>query len=147
MRTWIRGGAVVVGAVAALTLTGCSGGSSSQGSAGKTLVVNDQFTLDTLDPARAFEFTDVMIAHQIYDTALTYNGSNISQLVPDLTTYTISSDNKVVTLKLDGAHKFPDGTSVSADDIVFSYQRMEGIQGNPSFLLDDPAGKPVVVAK
>ena len=31
---------------------------------------------------------------------------------------------------------FSDGTPVTADDVVFSLQRLIGMKGNPSFLLD-----------
>ncbi|MFC6706871.1 ABC transporter substrate-binding protein [Flexivirga alba] len=139
-------------AIAALSLTvsGCTGGSkssNSNGSSGKTLVVNNNFDLKTLDPARAFEFTDVMIEHQVYETALTYHGNETSKLYPEVATYSRSSDDRVVTLKLTGDHQFADGSKVTADDIVFSYNRLEGIGGNPSFLLNDPSGKPVVVKK
>lgn len=146
MTNWKQGAAMLaVGSLAALPLAACSGSNSNNGSSGKTLVVDNQFDLQTLDPARAFEFTDVMLDHQLYDTALTYVGSDTSKLIPELTTYTISNDNKVVTLKLNGKHKFADGKTVTSDDIVFSYQRLEGIKGNPSYLLNDPANKPIVV--
>lgn len=101
-----------------------------------TLVVDDQFDLKTIDPARSFEFTGSLINHQVYETALTFKGADVKHPVANLCSYTISKDNKVVTLKLHGKHTFSDGSPVTADDIVFSYQRVLGIAGNPSFLLE-----------
>ena len=40
-----------------------------------------------------------------------------------------------LTLKDEDA-KFSNGDPVTADDIVFSFERLQGIKGNPSFFLD-----------
>jgi peptide/nickel transport system substrate-binding protein len=124
---------------AALLVTGACGGSgtgSSGSSSGKTLVVDDAFDLKTTDPARSFEFTGVLLDKQIYETALNYDGANVKKIVPGVCSYTISANQKVQTLKLDGTHTFSDGSPVTADDIVFSFERLQQIQGNPAFLLD-----------
>ncbi|NHN56004.1 ABC transporter substrate-binding protein [Calidifontibacter sp. DB0510] len=119
------------------------GGSSSGGGGGSTLVVDDQFDLKSVDPAREFEFTGNLITHQLYETALTFKGSDVKKPVPGICDYTMSFDNKVLTLKVTGKHTFSDGSPVTADDIVFSYQRVQGIAGNPSFLLDGVTVKKV----
>lgn len=136
---------IATAAVAAVAFTGVaacgsgssgSGGGGGSGSSGKTLVVDDAFDLKTSDPARAFEFTGTIVDHQIYETALTFNGPDVKKVVPGICTFTISPDNKLVTLKLTGKHTFSDGSPVTADDIVYTYQRVQGIAGNPAFLLD-----------
>ena len=137
----------VLGATA-LVVAGCSAGSKSTTSAStKTLVVDKTFDLKTSDPARAFELTGSIVDKAIYETALTYLGSDVTKLVPQLTTYTESADQKTLTLTLHGKHRFSSGNPVTIDDVVFSYQRFEGILGNGSFLMVDPAGKNVVVKK
>ncbi|MBO0842809.1 MAG: ABC transporter substrate-binding protein [Nocardioides sp.] len=138
--------AVAALALGAATLVGCGSTSSSSG-AGSSLVVDSQFDAVTFDPGRVFEFTGNFIDAQVYETALTYKGDNLTDVAPGVTTYKVSPDDKTVTLTLTGKHTFSDGTPVTADDIVYSYQRMQGIAGNPSFLLSDPAGKPVAVKK
>lgn len=134
-------GLLAVGVVGVLALAGCSA-STSPSTASKTLVIDKSFDLKTSDPARAFELTGSIVDRAIYDTALTFTGSDVTKPLPSLTTYKESADNTVLTLTMNGAHKFSDGTPVTADDIVFSYKRVQGIAGNPSFLLDG-----VVVAK
>lgn len=134
-------------AVAALALTGCAGSSSTTPAAVKTLVVNKTFDLKSSDPARAFELTGSIVDKAIYETALTFVGSDVTKPVPQLATVSQSADQKTLTLTLDGKHAFSSGNPVTIDDIVWSYQRVEGIAGNPSFLLFDPAGKNVVIAK
>ncbi|NAZ83115.1 ABC transporter substrate-binding protein [Kineococcus sp. R8] len=127
------------GAASAATLVACSsddGGSGEAPAAGAALVVDNAFDLKTADPARSFELTGALLNRQTYETALTFQGSDVSTPVPQIASFTISDDARVVTLKIEGEHKFADGSLVDADDIVFSYQRLQGIKGNPSFLLD-----------
>ncbi|MGI4895556.1 MAG: ABC transporter substrate-binding protein [Janthinobacterium lividum] len=142
-------GLSTAGLASTALLAGCSSDSGSnsdsgggESAAGASLVVDNAFDLKTADPARSFELTGAMVNKQIYETALTYTGSDVSEPVPQICSFTISDDNRVVTLTIEGDHKFADATAVTADDIVFSYQRVQGIKGNPSFLLDG-----VVVAK
>ena len=133
-------GILAISVAALLTVTACSSGqsssSSSAGSSGKTLVVDKSFDLKTTDPGRAFELTGSIIDRALYETLLTFNGSDVTHLVPQLATYTESADSKLLTLTLTGKHTFSDGTPVTADDIVFSLKRVQGLKGNPSFLLD-----------
>ena len=99
-------------------------------------MVDQSFDLKTSDPGRAFELTGSIVDRALYETLLTFKGSDVTKPVPQLATYKESSDNKTLTLTLDGKHKFSDGTTVTADDVVFSLKRVQGIKGNPSFLLD-----------
>lgn len=128
-------GVVAIGLVSMFAITACTSGSSSSSSSGKTLVVDNSFDLKTSDPARAFELTGSIVDRALYDTALTFNGSDVTKPVPSLTTFKENSDNTVLTLTMNGKHTFSDGTPVTADDIVWSYKRVQAINGNPSFLL------------
>ncbi|MDN3025859.1 ABC transporter substrate-binding protein [Streptomyces sp. S.PB5] len=124
-------------AVAALTLSACSGGSTS-GSAGggKTLVIDTSFNLKTADPGREFEPTGGIVDKALYQTLLTFKGGDVTEPVPELATYEQSTDGKTLTLKLKPGAKFSDGSALTADDVVFSLNRVIGLKGNPSFLLD-----------
>ncbi|HEY6789555.1 MAG TPA: ABC transporter substrate-binding protein [Trebonia sp.] len=134
-----------VGAAAALAagVTACgssasSGGSTSSASGGSspTLVVETAFVLKTLDPGRMFEPTGLMIDHVLYDTLLTYKGSDVSKPVPDLaSSWTASSDAKTFTFTLRKGVKFANGDPVTASDVVYSLMRTKNINGNPSFLM------------
>ena len=129
--------AVTVG-VAACGSSGSSssGTASSSSSASSSLVVETSFVLKTLDPARMFEPTGLMIDHVLYDTLLTYKGSDVTTPVPDLaTSYTASADAKTYTFTLRPGVKFANGDPVTATDVVFSLMRTKNITGNPSFLM------------
>jgi peptide/nickel transport system substrate-binding protein len=99
-------------------------------------VVETSFVLKTLDPGRMFEPTGLMIDHTIYDTLLTYKGSDVTTPVPDLaTSYTASADAKTFTFTLRKGVKFANGDPLTAADVVFSLTRTKNIDGNPSFLM------------
>ena len=104
--------------LAACGSSGSSGSSSSSSSASSSLVVETSFVLKTLDPGRMFEPTGLMIDHTIYDTLLTYKGSDVTTPVPDLaTSYTASADAKTFTFTLRKGVKFANGDPVTASDL------------------------------
>jgi peptide/nickel transport system substrate-binding protein len=117
---------------------GNSNSSSSTGSKkSATLVAENSFDLTTADPGRVFEVSGGMVVHALYQPLLTFSGSDVSKPVPLLAkSFDFSSDGKTLTLKLDPSAKFSDGSAVTADDVVFSLNRVKNIKGNPSFLLD-----------
>ena len=141
---WAAAGAVAALA-AGVTACGSSGSSSAAGSgstsstsagSSATLVVENAFVLKTLDPGRMFEPTGLMIDRVLYDTLLTYKGSDVSKPVPDLaSSWTASSDAKTFTFTLRKGVKFANGEPVTASDVVFSLNRTKNIAGNPSFLM------------
>jgi peptide/nickel transport system substrate-binding protein len=140
---WLAPGCAAALAVGLAACGGSTGGSASGGSGGGTsssaassLVVETSFVLKTLDPARMFEPTGLMIDHTLYDTLLTYKGSDVTTPVPDLaSSYTASSDAKTFTFTLRSGVKFANGDPVTASDVVFSLMRTKNVEGNPSFLM------------
>ena len=131
--------ATVVGlaTVAALTFTACSSSQSTEsGSSAKSVVVDASFDLKTADPSRQYETTGSIVAKALYETLLTFDGDDVTQPVDGIASYEMNADNTVLTLTIDGDHTFSDGSDVTVDDAVFSLERVQGIKGNPSFLLD-----------
>jgi len=127
-------------AATALALSACSAGTSAAGSSAggaKTLVVDTSFDLKTADPGREFEPTGQIVDKALYETLLTFKGSDVTKPVPGLaSSYEQSTDGKTLTLHLRAGAKFADGSAVTADDVVFSLNRVIALKGNPSFLLD-----------
>jgi len=127
-------------AATALALSACSAGTSATGSSAggaKTLVVDTSFDLKTADPGREFEPTGQIVDKALYETLLTFAGSDVTKPVAGLaSSYTESADGKTLTLHLRTGAKFSDGSAVTADDVVFSLNRVIALKGNPSFLLD-----------
>ena len=141
-----RGRSLVLVAAAVLTASGlvaCGSGSSSSGSSGGagsgggTLVIDSSFDLKTVDPGREYELTGQMLTKGMYETLLTFANNDLTKPVGDLaSSYVLSPDAKTLTLTLAQGRVFSDGTPITADDVVFSLQRLIGMKGNPSFLLD-----------
>ncbi|MDR0944693.1 MAG: ABC transporter substrate-binding protein [Bifidobacteriaceae bacterium] len=132
--------ATLVGALA-LSLAACGGtnkstSGSASGSGGKTVVIDTTFDLKTADPGREYEPTGELVGKALYDTLVTFNDNDTTKTVPDLATMQESQDLKTFTFTMVPGRVFSDGTPVTADDVVFSLQRLQGLKGNPSFLLD-----------
>jgi peptide/nickel transport system substrate-binding protein len=144
-----RLGIAALSAVAALGLAACgsnepttdtSGGSPASGTAGGpagTLVVDKSFDLKTLDPARLYEPTGLIIARAIYDTLLTFPAGDVTRTEPLIASDMQQSDDaKTYTFTIRDDAKFADGAPVTAKDVVFSLRRVKHVKGSPSFLLD-----------
>ncbi|WP_432839889.1 ABC transporter substrate-binding protein [Dactylosporangium sp. CA-092794] len=132
-------GALAAALALSATLAACGGSSSSSNNqqAGGTLVIDNAFQLKTADPGRMFEPTGLMLGQAMYDTLLTFKGSDVTKPVPDLAeSYTATPDGKTFTFKLRTDAKFSDGTPVTSADVVFSLTRVKNLKGNPSFLMD-----------
>jgi peptide/nickel transport system substrate-binding protein len=129
-------GVVLAVAVALLAAAAALASASSHQAAAGTLVVDRSFEIKTSDPQRAFEPTASIIDRALYDTLLTYKGSDVAHPVPLLATgYTASKDAKTFTFTLRKDARFADGTNLTSADVVFSYNRLINLKGNPSFLL------------
>ncbi|MCL1898206.1 MAG: ABC transporter substrate-binding protein [Micrococcales bacterium] len=139
-------------AAVGLLLTACGGGSSGSDDAkgdGNTATAPDQggqdasqividttFDIKTIDPAREYEPTGQILVKALYDTLLTFADDDTTQVIPDLANFEVNDDATEVTVTLIEGRVFSDGSPVTADDVVFSLQRLQGLKGNPSFLLD-----------
>lgn len=119
--------------VAAAVLS--AGGARAQDAG--TLVVDTTFQLKTADPAREFEPTANLVLHPVYENLVTFAGGDLTKLVPSLSSVpVISADAKTFTFALNPAAKFSDGSPVTADDVIFSLNRVKNVKGSPSFLMD-----------
>lgn len=89
------------------------------------------------DPARAFETLPSIVHKATYQTLVTFPDDSVEQVIPDLAlSWEISDDGTVYTFELDPEARFSDGSPVTADDVVFSFERLANITGNPSFLAE-----------
>lgn len=137
-----RGRWLIVTAMASVVAVGvaaCGSGSAGApaGGEGGTLVVDASFDLKTVDPGRQYELTGQMITKGLYETLLTFEGDDLTRPVGALaSSYELSPDATTLTLTLEPGRVFSDGSPVTADDVVFSLQRVAGVKGNPSILLD-----------
>lgn len=91
----------------------------------KTLVYYSQYDVQTLDPADAYDSGSFIPIQNSYDTLVTYPMTTIGQLIPGLaTSWNVSSNGLVYTFHLRHNVKFSNGDSFTAQDVVFTFQRV-----------------------
>ncbi len=101
----------------------------------RVLVIGHAESTDSLDPARGYTQTTGVIHRALYETLVTFPDDSAAEILPALATdWTISEDGLSYTFNLNSAAVFSDGSAVTADDVVFSVNRLKNIQGSPSFL-------------
>ncbi|MDR1513825.1 MAG: ABC transporter substrate-binding protein [Propionibacteriaceae bacterium] len=92
--------------------------------------------MKTIDPGREYEPAGQILVKALYDTLVTFADPDTTTIVPDLATYEANDELTEFTFTLAEGRVFSDETPVTADDVVFSLQRLQGMKGNPAFLLD-----------
>jgi peptide/nickel transport system substrate-binding protein len=94
---------------------------------GNELIWADQLP-GTLDPHAAFDVPMQGYMVNIYDTLYAYE-SNPPKLVPWLaSSHTVSDDGLTWTFKIRDGVKFHDGSPLTAEDVVWSFQRLLNIK-------------------
>jgi peptide/nickel transport system substrate-binding protein len=106
--------------------------------AGGTLVI--AMSLDdvvTLDPAWAGETTNLFIHINTYDTLVDIRPDDLNTIVPRLAeSWEVNDDFTEFTFHLRQDAKFASGNPVTAEDVVFSWNRLINVAGAPAFNLD-----------
>ncbi|EMQ96757.1 ABC transporter substrate-binding protein [Paeniglutamicibacter gangotriensis] len=137
MRTTTRVTALAFGLAATAMLAGCSGGSDSSAKAPSSLVIDTAFTLETGDPGRNYVPTGYMVSKAVYETLLDFEGADESTPIPGLATFEQNEDATVFTFTLEEGRVFSDGSPITADDVVFSLNRVKGmVDSKANFLMN-----------
>jgi len=90
----------------------------------------------SLDPARGFEGPGQGVMTQIYDRLLDFPAGSFEKPEPSLAeSWTVSADALVWTFNLRKDVKFHSGNPLTADDVVYSLQRVLHLKDQPAFIL------------
>lgn len=90
----------------------------------------------TIDPAKVNDYTEYMAATNLYDGLVTVDASGA--IVPLLAeSWEVSDDATEFTFTLKEDATFHDGSPVTADDVVYSVERLLTIDQGPSYLVRD----------
>ncbi|TSA86183.1 ABC transporter substrate-binding protein [Deinococcus detaillensis] len=126
----------------ALALALSSPLAAAQSGRESTLVLGGDFSdLITLDPGVSYEFTGSLLAGNLYDTLVAYEGNNLTTLRPRLASswkVAPTATGSRITFTLRDA-KFSTGRPVTAADVVYSLNRVISLKTPSSFLLTDVA--------
>src|SRR5438874_2720177 len=135
---------LVAAACSGTTTPGASGAPAASGGAASTLVYYaDVSDLISLDPAVAYEFSGILLVHNAYETLVKFEGSDLSNIKPGIATSWDPKDAGAtwdITFKLKSGVKFASGNTLTADDVVYSLQRVIKLNKSPAFLFTDIAG-------
>ena len=130
------GGASTTSTSGSTSSTASSGGSGSTATYGpaQTLVVAGDITdAVTLDPGSAYEFSSGTAVRLTYATLMQFPQGNMSKPRPYLAqSYSVSSDGKTFTFKLNPNARFSNGDPVTAGDVVYSFERVVNLPNDPA---------------
>ncbi|WP_166790365.1 ABC transporter substrate-binding protein [Cryobacterium tagatosivorans] len=120
-------------AIASIGLVSCATPGADEPAAPTTLRIGWGSEVLTLDPPNESGETGIAVLHNVYDTLVGYDFQS-AELVPSLAEkWDISDDGLVYTFHIDPDATFATGDPVTADDVLFSYQRVidwpEAVQG------------------
>ena len=102
-------------------------GCKSKPSTPTKFVFSNTSNYDTMDPHQAFDVGRVAVRMNLYD-GLYHWLDNPPTIVPWLAeSHSVSDDGLTWTFKLKQGSKFHDGSEVTADDVVYSIERIFGI--------------------
>ncbi|MGX6445812.1 ABC transporter substrate-binding protein [Neobacillus sp. K501] len=125
--------------ILAFSLIACNkkektGGSSA--SNGDTIVIGVASDWKTLDPARAYEVYGNFYFYATYENLYMLEGSELTPKPALAKEHSVDESGLVYTFKLDEGRKFSSGNAVTANDVVFSFNRTINIKDNASALAD-----------
>jgi peptide/nickel transport system substrate-binding protein len=98
-------------------------------------------SIDTLDPALAYDTASGEIVQNVYDTLVFYDGEATDKFVPWLAeSWETSADGKTWTFKIRDGVKFHNGDALTPTDVAYSFQRglLQGGTSSPQWLLTEP---------
>jgi peptide/nickel transport system substrate-binding protein len=129
--------ALIVLLVISISLVGLSVTATTSARQEKVLVVGLSEDYKALDPGLAYEPGGSLIYHSVYDTLVTFPSDSVKEILPNLAeSWTISDDGTVYTFTLRSDVTFSNGDPLTAADVVFTFNRMKNLKGNPAFLAD-----------
>jgi peptide/nickel transport system substrate-binding protein len=135
--------ALVAAACGAPSTPGASVSPSAGGAASTLVIDRDTSDLISLDPAVLYEFSAVFATHNVYETLVRFEGTDLSTIKAGLATSWDIKDTGTrndITFKLKTGQKFASGNAVTADDVVYTVERAIKLNKSPAFLFTDIAG-------
>jgi peptide/nickel transport system substrate-binding protein len=113
------------------------------GAANTMVWVKNLTDIVSFDPAEAYEYSDILGVHVIYETLVKFEGTDLTTLKPSLADkWSIKDTGSAweITFNLHDGVKFASGNPLTADDVVFSLQRIITLNKPPAFLMTDVGG-------
>jgi peptide/nickel transport system substrate-binding protein len=102
-----------------------------------TLVIASQIDdVVSMDPAEGWENSSGEVFASTYERLVGYDFKDVSKISGIIAeSWAVSSDGKTITFKIRHGLKFSSGNPITADDVVFSLQRVVLLDRSPAFIL------------
>ena len=89
------------------------------------IIAMDTSDAVSLDPARAYEFASCFVVNQLYDKLVDFELPDLLHVKPEVAEkWEVSPDGKIWTFYIRKGIKFASGNPLTADDVVYSLQRV-----------------------
>ncbi len=131
MRRYLIGMLVCVLFGAWATVPG--GFAASYGPQQTVVVVGDMQEAVTLDPGLMYERAGTVPDRQMYSTLVAFTGGNLTQVQPLVAqSWEVSKDARTYTFHLRHGVVFSSGNPLTAEDVVYSFQRVVNLPKDPA---------------
>jgi peptide/nickel transport system substrate-binding protein len=101
------------------------------------ITIGESMQYTSLDPAHEYEGDAEMALHAAYDSLVVTPPEDESDIQPAVAeSWTISEDGLTYVFTLKQGILFTTGKELKAADAAYCLNRVKGVKGNPSFLLD-----------
>ena len=146
-RSAIKGASALGGAAVFASLgLGTVLNNSASAQEGSYAIFASTVDIPNIDPAVGHDGAISISQKSLYDTLYRHVGNPV-ELTPWLATgHTVSEDGLTYTFTLDPAATFQDGSPLTADAVVFSFQRLMDIGQGVSFFFNGIVDRDAVVA-
>ncbi len=112
------------------------------------IIAMDTSDAVSMDPARAYEFTSCFVVNQLYDKLVDFELPDLVNVKPEVAEkWEVSEDGKVWTFHIRKGIKFASGNPLTADDVVYSLQRVIKLKQTASWVLTQFVSKPEQIEK
>jgi peptide/nickel transport system substrate-binding protein len=128
-RAVMAGSAGLLGSV----LTGARPADAQSAARKGTLVIGlDISDATSLDPVRVAQYSNPLPTHAAYDSLVTFTPGDYVNVKPCIATeWAYQPDGKTVRFKLRPDITFASGNKMTADDVVFSFERVINVKDQP----------------
>jgi peptide/nickel transport system substrate-binding protein len=132
---------VALAVLLGLFVAGCGGTNDGGGGGGaaagvSNLVWAKSFDVESLDPGHAHEITGSIVQSATYDRLVQFEGSDPELKPMAAESWEASDDQRRFTFTLRDDVTFADGSRLTANDVVFSFERLRNLKGAPAYRLD-----------
>ena len=124
-------------ALSAALLTQFATAATERTASSGVLVVDCVFNNHLMDPQRENSSSANIALHAIYDTLVTFKGTDYTKVLPDIaTSWTVSPDGKSITFNIRKGVVFSSGNPLTSKDVEFSFARLVNLKVPQSSLLN-----------